>query len=752
MVSDQGTTAGDGGAGCEAGSGSSVGAGGSGGTGGAGGPGGAKEVKGRGARWVVAGVLLLLVAVGAFMRFWRLGALGLIVDEGYQAGAVAAILKHGYPILETGLVYIRSPIFLYLQSACVYLLGFNEFAMRLPAAVFSVLGIPVAYWFGRSLFNWRVGLVLAAFMALSAWELEYARYARFYSLLQMLYLVGLVAWFRGFVQMQVKWRWVFAAVFWLTIVTHHLGVMLGLSFLVILPLMGYTLRRRAVYFVLSGVCGVAWMAWNSLFDKYFASIGTLPRDVRDPAATTPLDRLPTIKLPGLLFLELVWAQNRGVQLAGAAATTLISMVLVWLTWRGARSAERGLPGAELPGVGRNHGWWLGLRMLLVVGIAWCGLTHMAALAMVLGVIYLACFVRRWRELLRPELVVACVTAWVGMAAWVVWFRLSPHASLTAGLEQMLSFPGLYSYFFKWTVYGWPVMLVLWGIGFIVLARRAVTRDDRCNAYWFLLGVTLLPMAVTSQLAWKFSESRYFFHLYPLLLTWVAILVVAAADAVGRWWKASAGGWRSALVTSAVTAVLLVICRDTNPVNAWAVSSREYDDYRDPIRAVLNFRWHADFHQDLKTASERARPLIAPEDHVVVVGPPHQAVTYRHYVGRVDYIVASTPSYDNVGESTADLKTHLKSGGTIISKTADLVELRRQAEAEGRTLWLFSDRPIVSPECWFVSDAEKSLKAMIIEWMGTTQPLFVGLDEKTTVHRLPPGLAWGSEVPADESGG
>jgi hypothetical protein len=212
------------------------------------------------------------------------------------------------------------------------------------------------------------------------------------------------------------------------------------------------------------------------------------------------------------------------------------------------------------------------------------------------------------------------------------------------------------------IYGWRGMLVLLAPAFVVLARRAVDPGRRATAAWFVLGATFLPMVVTAELVWKFSESRYFFHLYPLMLVALAVLAVAAADAVLRRMAGpqaapdevgpgvvaggGAGTWklRSAVVTLLCTAVVMVLADDTNGADAWRVSSREHSSPRDPLRAVLNFRWHADFHQDLKTASLRAAEQIRPQDIVVVVGPPHQAVTYRQYLGRIDYIATSVDPY------------------------------------------------------------------------------------------------------------
>lgn len=678
-------------------------------------------------------VLLLLIAIGAFFRFWRLGELGLIVDEGYQATAVAGILEHGFPLLDSGFVYTRSILFQCLQAVSAGVLGFNEFALRLPAAVFGVLGIPLAYWFGRSMFNARVGLVLAAFMALSAWEIEYARYARFYTLFQGLYLIGLVAWFRGFMQMKTGWRFVFAVVFLLILSVHHLAVMLGLCFLIIIPLRGYSLPRKVVYFGLAGVCGVLWKLWDKLEGKLQFDLGTAEpwgaATAETALASGPLG-LPAIKLPELRFVEVMWDHHAAWFIGAAVVAGLVAAAIGHFAVRGKSASgfavgETGVIAAE---EGLPSRW---CRAGLLVGIGACGVLNLVALAMLLAAAYLTLFVRRGRQLFQLEVLLTAFAAGAATVAWVAWFKLSPRASLTEGLASMLSFPGLYDYWFHWMVYGWPVMLGLMGLVFVVLCRRAVTADDRGNAAWFLLGAAIIPAVVTSQLAWKFSESRYFFHLYPLMLTGLAVLTVAVADGVAKRLGGGANGKANLAMTSVVALVVLFIAQDTNGLKAWDVSSRTYTSHRDPVRSVLNFKWHADFHQDLKTASEAARGLIAEDDLVVVVGPPHQAVTYKHYLRRIDYIATNYDPYLTLVQQDDGFWMDLKSGGRLVTTAAALQSLRDGLK-DGQRLWLFSDRRIAMTECWYLSNAEKPLEQMVQAWMEGT-PAFEGQDGITTVH-------------------
>ena len=106
-------------------------------------------------------VLSAIVAAGAYLRLAELGALGFRWDEDLSGLAVRAILEHGIPELPSGMIYLRGGIFSYLMAASAWLFGFNEFALRLPSALFGVALIVVAYLFAAALFGRRVGLITA---------------------------------------------------------------------------------------------------------------------------------------------------------------------------------------------------------------------------------------------------------------------------------------------------------------------------------------------------------------------------------------------------------------------------------------------------------------------------------------------------------------------------------------------------------------------------------------------------------------
>jgi len=83
-------------------------------------------------------MLFVILSVGAWVRFWGLGNVGLHGDEETMAMAVMGIVREGAPILPSGMFYPRGLTEIYLMVASVHLFGESEWAFRLPSAICGV--------------------------------------------------------------------------------------------------------------------------------------------------------------------------------------------------------------------------------------------------------------------------------------------------------------------------------------------------------------------------------------------------------------------------------------------------------------------------------------------------------------------------------------------------------------------------------------------------------------------------------------
>lgn len=132
-------------------------------------------------------VLAALVAVGAVLRFYGLGAEDVWVDE-----LITIEFVRAYGPLELVTVIPAQqphlPAYYVLLDLWRGLIGTSPAAMRALSALFGLAAVPLIYLVGRRLFDARVGLLAAALLAISRFQLYYSQELRMYSMLVALAL------------------------------------------------------------------------------------------------------------------------------------------------------------------------------------------------------------------------------------------------------------------------------------------------------------------------------------------------------------------------------------------------------------------------------------------------------------------------------------------------------------------------------------------------------------------------------------
>lgn len=152
-------------------------------------------------------VLLLVLLVAFFLRVWRLPELppGLWYDEAYY-GMDAAWLARGeeYPVFFVG-NNGREPMWLYLLSGAIQMIGQTPFTLRWVAAMAGFVTVAVLYRFALVFLapfargRWRRWLAVAAvaWLAVSWWHLQISRVGLRPVLLPPLLMLGLYFFWRG---------------------------------------------------------------------------------------------------------------------------------------------------------------------------------------------------------------------------------------------------------------------------------------------------------------------------------------------------------------------------------------------------------------------------------------------------------------------------------------------------------------------------------------------------------------------------
>jgi hypothetical protein len=123
--------------------------------------------------------LIGLTVAGAFFRLHNLDTQSLYHDEVHMVSYVQGLLEKGYPYKMIGPIerplatYELAP---YPIALSVMLLGMSDFALRLPAALFGIMTIPLIFFVGQQVFDRRVGLLAAAVYTFCPQALIWAQY------------------------------------------------------------------------------------------------------------------------------------------------------------------------------------------------------------------------------------------------------------------------------------------------------------------------------------------------------------------------------------------------------------------------------------------------------------------------------------------------------------------------------------------------------------------------------------------------
>ncbi|WP_135303750.1 ArnT family glycosyltransferase [Haloarcula amylovorans] len=124
--------------------------------------------------------LFIITALGAILRFWGFWTLSLWADEGQVFITAENILQTGLPLLDSGYLYSRDLLHLYLTAGSMAVFGHNEFAVRLPSVLAGTGLILAIYLFVRTISTSRAGVVAASITAFHPWYISYSQFARSY--------------------------------------------------------------------------------------------------------------------------------------------------------------------------------------------------------------------------------------------------------------------------------------------------------------------------------------------------------------------------------------------------------------------------------------------------------------------------------------------------------------------------------------------------------------------------------------------
>ncbi len=152
--------------------------------------------------WSASVLMLPILLLGAILRFAGLSHRGFLYwDEGKFAleGVRLLSVMQALPNVQVAAlagkaVGTAKPTHALLIALSYALFGVHDYSPLFMDAAASVLAIAVLFLFARRLFGVRVALLAAAFLAVSGYDLIYARSALSESDADLLFLVGVLVW------------------------------------------------------------------------------------------------------------------------------------------------------------------------------------------------------------------------------------------------------------------------------------------------------------------------------------------------------------------------------------------------------------------------------------------------------------------------------------------------------------------------------------------------------------------------------
>lgn len=171
-------------------------------------------------------IIWIIFIYSTFLKFYGLGYQSFWIDEWYSTiTAYFASINNFLPLLGSDVVTFGQYFFVFFQGLFLKIFGYTDFVARLIPFIFSLLLSIVFFIFSREFFKWQgfanLWVALTFFLfSFSNWEIIWARQARFYTLLALLFLVGIYFLWKYFFQEKKNFFYLYWIVTFLGIVFH----------------------------------------------------------------------------------------------------------------------------------------------------------------------------------------------------------------------------------------------------------------------------------------------------------------------------------------------------------------------------------------------------------------------------------------------------------------------------------------------------------------------------------------------------
>ena len=638
-------------------------------------------------------LLLVIVALAAFLRSVNLGKLGYWIDEDLTWLAVRGIQEHGVPLLPSGVVYDRAFPYSYLTAAFASFQGATPETLRLPSLIFSLGTIVFVYLLVRDIAGRATGFLAALLLAVSPWELHYARMARMYAPFVMLVSAALYFALRSLIR-NSRTAWLTACVLvMIAVPMHDLGATLILIFLV--PLLFPAPARPPLRWIAGGVAAViVGMTWERVAGAVPAMQDRvdlrLVLDIGSDATRISLPLLPEMTLNHARWIVYdLWRVSplaASVAIVGIAAAALGIVSFLRLP---SPSSRTGVPSRA--GLEKFLLRVVGLLLFLALAfheIIFAGFFALCLLAL-LGPAALP---------LRRSLFSLALIATAVVSAFLIGQAIAHGPGGVVDRRFLRLFFAIPVPFYRLVIDQHPVsvLIILGGSALIFPRFLRGEGDPRV--------ITLLGFVVASLLAMGLFRSPYVIHRYtyylnPALVALTAICARELGLAVAARWPRV---WQRGAVAIALAIALVVVSDQFDPAQSWAAAHRGYGYERDRLSDPdLVSHFYADYGSCARfVLADRAAGDIAIAKEPVEIYPYGLSCDLR--MNEIYGVYALAPSAESAASAASTESAESKApaasqrvdwylGIPILSSRSELEEAIDAARATGHSTYIIYTR-------------------------------------------------------------
>jgi 4-amino-4-deoxy-L-arabinose transferase-like glycosyltransferase len=203
---------------------------------------------------------LIALTIGAFLRYWRLNALGFNSDEAVYAGQAASIANQS-EYLPYFPIFRAHPLLFQSLLSLPYRFGVADIVGRILAAAFGVATLVVVYHLSKLLYGRRAGLVAVTLLAVMPYHVTVSRQVLLDAPMVFFATAALYALARYCKSHQARWLLATGALMGLAMVTKETAVVLfgGMyCFFVLSHTVRLRFKRAAVALAVAGVIALAF--------------------------------------------------------------------------------------------------------------------------------------------------------------------------------------------------------------------------------------------------------------------------------------------------------------------------------------------------------------------------------------------------------------------------------------------------------------------------------------------------------------